>query len=223
MRTVLFSFLGVGSLALAGWAIAQPSQPTQPAKPAAPGAPSEPAPTPAPTKESGVLDRIVQDIDGKDVDLRQFKGKVVMIVNVASRCGFTPQYEGLEKLYRDKKDAGLVILGFPANNFGSQEPGTNEEIKEFCTSTYGVSFPMFAKVSVKGDDQHPLYKALAAAPEPVGAEPRWNFTKFVLDRSGTPVARFDSRTGPADSKLVDTIDQLLKAEKPAGKPPADKK
>ncbi|MDX2017969.1 MAG: glutathione peroxidase [Planctomycetota bacterium] len=216
MRRTIVTVLGVGalslgSLALAGWSAAQPK-----------AEPAKPQPEPAAPKESGVLDHVVKDIDGKDVDLRQFKGKVLMIVNVASRCGFTSQYEGLEKLYREKKDAGFVILGFPANNFGGQEPGTNEEIKEFCTSTYGVSFPMFAKISVKGEDQHPLYKALAAAPAPVGAEPRWNFTKFVLDRSGAPVARFDSRTGPGDTKLVDMIDQLLKSDQPADKKPAGK-
>lgn len=118
-----------------------------------------------------VLAYTVKDIDGKDVDLASFKGQVVLIVNVASNCGYTPQYTGLQKLYTDKKDKGLVILGFPANNFGEQEPGSESEIKSFCTGKYNVTFPMFSKVSVKGDDQHPLYKQLALQAKPIGGDP----------------------------------------------------
>src|SRR5205085_4548377 len=125
---------------------------------------------PAPATQPSPLDFTVKDIDGKDVNLSDYKGKVVMMVNVASKCGFTPQYKGLEALYRKYKDQGFVILGFPANDFKSQEPGTNEQIKEFCTSKYDVTFPMMSKISVKGDDQHPLYKQLTEAKGPV----TWN-------------------------------------------------
>jgi glutathione peroxidase len=156
-----------------------------------------------------VLGYTVRDIDGNDVDLAKYKGKVVMIVNVASKCGLTKQYEGLQKLYEEKKDAGLVILGFPANNFKEQEPGTDAEIKEFCTGTYGVTFPMMSKISVKGEDAHPLYKQLAAQPEPIGGEPSWNFTKYLVDREGNVVAKFDPRTTPDDPALVKKIDELL--------------
>jgi glutathione peroxidase len=151
-------------------------------------------------------------IDGSDKNLADYAGKVVVIVNVASKCGYTPQYEQLENLYVEKKDSGLVILGFPANNFGSQEPGTNKEIAEFCTSTYDVQFPMFEKISVKGDDQDPLYKKLAAQPAPIGGDPKWNFTKFVVDRSGRVVARFDSKVRPDDKDFVAKIDELLAAK-----------
>ena len=164
-----------------------------------------------------VLGFKVKDIDGKEVDLSQYKGKVVVIVNVASKCGFTSQYEGLEKLYKDDKDKGLGILGFPANNFGGQEPGGESEIKDFCTSKFGVTFPMFSKVSVKGDDVSPLYKKLGEQPAPVGGAPKWNFTKFVVDRSGNVVARFDAarenvKTANLEKDLVKKVDELLAAK-----------
>jgi len=158
-----------------------------------------------------VLDFTMKDIDGTDVDLARYKGKVLVIVNVASKCGFTGQYAGLETLYLVKKDAGLVVLGFPANDFGGQEPGSNEEIKEFCSATYKVTFPMFEKISVKGKEQHPLYRRLAAQAEPVGGDPGWNFTKFVVNREGNVVARFDSRVKPEDSAFQKTIEELLAA------------
>ncbi|MCC6970336.1 MAG: glutathione peroxidase [Phycisphaerales bacterium] len=151
----------------------------------------------------------MKDIDGNDKNLEDFKGSVVLMVNVASKCGYTSQYKGLEKLYQDKKEKGLVIIGFPANNFGNQEPGTEADIKKFCTGEYNVTFPMFSKISVKGDDQHPLYKKLAAQPAPVGGDPKWNFTKFLVDRSGNVVARFDTRTAPSDTELNRQIDDLL--------------
>lgn len=185
--------------------VVQPgSQPPQPAEnPEEAGLTQDPA---------YVLGHTMNLIDGTAQDLAAYRGKVVVFVNVASKCGYTRQYEGLEKLYRDKKDAGLVILGFPANNFGGQEPGTNEEVAEFCRATYGVSFPMFEKVSVLGEDQHPLYKQLAAQPAPVGGDPKWNFTKFVADRSGRVVARFDSKVKPDDTEFVEKVTALLGTE-----------
>jgi glutathione peroxidase len=134
-----------------------------------------------------------------------------MIVNVASKCGLTPQYAGLEKLYDAYKDRGLVVLGFPANNFGGQEPGTDEEIKTFCTSKYDVSFPMMSKISVKGDDQHPLYTLLTAKTDTntFAGDIGWNFTKFLVGRDGQVVARFDSKTKPDDAKLVAAVEQAL--------------
>lgn len=161
-----------------------------------------------------VLGFKMKDIDGAEQDLAQYRGKVVLIVNVASKCGYTPQYEGLQKLYESRKDAGLIILGFPANNFGGQEPGTGKEIKEFCTSKFHVSFPMFEKVSVKGDDVCPLYKKLAAATLSGSAlgEPKWNFTKYLVDRSGHVVAKFDSKVKPDAPELTGKIDELLKAK-----------
>ena len=163
-----------------------------------------------------VLGYTVKDIDGNDVDLASFKGKVLLIVNVASKCGMTPQYEGLQKLYEEKKDSGLVILGFPANNFGGQEPGSNEQIKTFCTTNYKVTFPMFSKVSVRDDktngEAHPLFKQLAAQPSPVGGAPEWNFTKYLVDRNGNVVEKFPFRTPPSDATLQRRIDELLAAK-----------
>lgn len=167
----------------------------------------------AATEEPGyVLGFTLKDIDGKDHDLAQYKGKVVLMVNVASQCGYTAQYETLQKLYAAKKDAGLVVLGFPANNFGSQEPGSEADIKQFCSSKFNVTFPMFSKISVKGDDTHPLYKKLAEQPKPVGGEPGWNFTKFLVDRSGHVVARYDSKVKPDAKDLTTKIDELLAAK-----------
>ncbi len=159
---------------------------------------------------TGPLEATVTDIDGKPCDLTQFKGKVVMLVNVASKCGHTPQYAGLESMYEKYKDKGLVIVGFPANNFGAQEPGTNAEVKEFCTSKYNVSFPMMAKVSVKGLDICPLYKYLTTTSPKPGAI-AWNFAKFLVGRDGTVVDRFDPGTKPDDAKLVASVEQALAA------------
>lgn len=157
-----------------------------------------------------VLGYTMKDIDGKEQKLDQYKGKVVLIVNVASKCGLTPQYKGLEKLYEDNKEKGLVILGFPANDFASQEPGQDADIKEFCTSKYSVSFPMFSKIAVKGEEQHPLYKQLSGQAKPVGGDPTWNFTKFLVNREGKVVARFEPRTDPSDTTLVKKVEELLK-------------
>ena len=159
----------------------------------------------------------MKDIDGKDQNLEQYKGKVVMIVNVASRCGYTPQYKSLQKLYDEKKDKGFVILAFPANNFRGQEPGSDADIKQFCSDQYKVTFPLFSKISVKGEDQHPLYKKLSSQPKPIGGDPQWNFQKFIVDRDGNVVARFDPKTDPMDTTLVKRIEDLL-AAKPTTKP-----
>ncbi len=157
--------------------------------------------------ETSVLDRTMTLIDGSSQDLSAYRGKVVLVVNVASECGLTPQYGGLQTLYESKQEDGLVILGFPANNFGGQEPGSDSDITEFCTTNYGITFPMFSKISVKGDDQDALFAELSAQTE----EPSWNFTKYLIDREGHLVARFDPRTKPEDEKLVSRIDELLNA------------
>jgi glutathione peroxidase len=186
----------------------QPSKPPEPAKPAPPAA-KDPAPS-KPSEGPAVLAYSMKRIEGTTEDLSKYKGKVVLIVNVASKCGYTPQYAALEKLYESKKDRSLVILGFPANNFGAQEPGSNEDIAKFCSDKYSVSFPMFEKISVKGPDQHPLYKQLAAQPAPIGGDPKWNFTKFVVDRSGKVVARFDAKArNGLEPDLLAKVDELL--------------
>jgi glutathione peroxidase len=161
----------------------------------------------------GALAFTMADIDGQAVDLATYQGKVVMIVNVASKCGFTPQYAGLQKLYETYQDRGFVILGFPANDFMWQEPGTDAEIKRFCTLKYNVTFPMFAKISVRGKGIHPLYQFLTAqptAPEGPG-KISWNFNKFLLDRDGKAVHRFGSRTDPLDPKVTAAVEALLAA------------
>ncbi len=161
---------------------------------------------------SSVHDFTMNSIDGQPVALAQFKGKVALIVNVASRCGFTPQYAGLEALYRKYKDRGFVVLGFPANNFMGQEPGTNEEIKEFCSRKYNVTFPMFAKISVKGSDQAPLYQFLTDKKlhPNTGGDIRWNFTKFLVDRNGKVIARFGSTVSPESNEMVRAIEAALR-------------
>lgn len=148
-------------------------------------------------------------IDGHDSTLSAFKGKAVLMVNVASKCGHTPQYKGLEALYEKYKAQGLVVVGFPANNFGAQEPGTNTEIKEFCSTRYAVTFPMMSKISVKGDDIHPLYAWLTQQ-SPFPGEIKWNFGKFLLDKEGTVVARFAPETEPLDSQVVSKVAAVLK-------------
>ncbi len=168
----------------------------------------------APPPEKSIYDFTMKNIDGQDVKLDAYKGKVVMVVNVASKCGYTPQYEGLQALYDKYKDKGLVILGFPANNFMGQEPGTEAEIKEFCTSKYKVKFPMFAKISVKGEDQHPLYNYLtnkATDPQFPG-DISWNFNKFVIDRNGIIVARFGSKDTPEGEAVVGAVEKYLAAK-----------
>ena len=159
------------------------------------------------------LDFVVKDIDGKDYDLAQLKGKVVMIVNVASKCGLTKQYAGLQKIYDTYKDRGFVIVGFPANNFGGQEPGSEEEIKTFCSMKYNVTFPMMSKISVKGDNQHALYDLLThKTPQEFQGEIGWNFTKFLVGRNGQVFARFASKTTPQDEQLVAAVEKALGAQ-----------
>jgi glutathione peroxidase len=154
---------------------------------------------------------VLKSIDGKEVNLSQYRGKALLLVNVASQCGYTPQYEGLQKIYAKYKDRGLVVLGFPANNFGAQEPGTDQEIKTFCSTRYNVTFPMFSKISVKGSDQHPLYRYLTdAATDPKFAgEIKWNFNKFLIDKQGNIAARFDSKDTPESETVVGAIEKVL--------------
>ena len=163
-------------------------------------------------KAKSMYDFTLKNAKGQDVKLEEFRGQVVMLVNVASKCGYTPQYEGLQKIYERYRAQGFTILAFPANNFGAQEPGTNEEIQEFCRINYGVTFPVFSKISVKGDDQHPLYKYLTGRdtnPEFAG-DIKWNFGKFLVGRDGRIVARFESADKPEDAKVTQAIEQALK-------------
>jgi len=160
---------------------------------------------------TSVHDFVVRDIAGRDVRLSDFRGQVLLIVNVASLCGATPQYKGLQQLYATYKDRGFAVLGFPANDFGLQEPGTNEQIKEFCTTEYRVTFPMFSKISVKGPDEHPLYRFLTDKrihPD-FGGEITWNFNKFLIDGHGRVIARFDTRTRPLSKQVIAAIEQAL--------------
>jgi glutathione peroxidase len=154
------------------------------------------------------LDIPFHTITGQPASLTSYKGKVVLIVNVASECGFTPQYEGLEALYRQYKDNDLVVIGFPANNFGGQEPGTNEQILNFCRTKYDVTFPMMSKISVKGKDKHPLFVYLTEK-STIHGEIKWNFSKFLLDRNGNLVARYPSEVTPQDKAITTKIDSLL--------------
>src|SRR5262245_35161515 len=240
LGAVVAVLMGAG---LTAAAFAQPKDaPAKQPDPAKPAKPVESKPTAKgdekPKEEAKVspyvLDFKVKTLDGKEQDLAAYKGKVVVIVNVASKCGYTPQYEGLEKLYQDNKDKGLVVLGFPADNFGHQEPGNAKEIREFCDSKYHVTFPLFEKISVVSEKtaeeakakgkpifaegpQHPLYQRLTAQPAPVGGDPKWNFTKFVVDREGKVVARFDAARENGgkptlEEGLLKKVDELLKAK-----------
>jgi glutathione peroxidase len=160
---------------------------------------------------SGLYSFTLNSIDGKPSPLGEYKGKVVMIVNVASQCGYTPQYSALESIYEKYKGQGFVILGFPANNFGAQEPGTNEEIKTFCTRKYNVSFPMYAKISVKGADQAPLYGYLTKETGAgISGDIKWNFTKFLVDRNGNVVQRFEPAVTPDSKEVTEAIEKQLK-------------
>lgn len=162
------------------------------------------------TDFKNIYDFQLKNIDGKEVSLKQYKGKVVLVVNTASLCGYTPQYEGLEKLYNEYKDQGFVILGFPANNFGQQEPGTNTEIKQFCQTKYSVTFPMFSKVSVKGKDQSPLFTYLTSEPNPdFTGEIEWNFEKFLIGKDGELLHRYRSEVAPGSMVLTAAIKKAI--------------
>ncbi len=150
----------------------------------------------------------LETITGDTTSLAALHGKAIVLVNVASECGYTPQYAGLEELHRSYKDSGLVVIGFPANNFGGQEPGTNSQILKFCTSRFDVTFPMMAKVSVKGADKHPLFIWLTER-SPLPGEIKWNFSKFVLDREGNLVARFDSGVEPMSEEMRGAVAKAL--------------
>jgi glutathione peroxidase len=158
-----------------------------------------------------IFDFTLNSIDGQPVALSAYKGKIVLLVNVASRCGYTPQYTALEATYEKYKDKGLVIIGIPANNFGGQEPGTNEEIKTFCKSKYSVTFPIMAKVSVLGDDKTPLYQFLTdkSANPQTGGEIKWNFTKFLVGTDGRVIARFESAVKPDSPEVTAAIEKAL--------------
>lgn len=160
---------------------------------------------------ASVLDFTLNDIDGKPAPLSRYKGDVLLIVNVASKCGFTPQYEQLQKLHEKYAAKGLRVLAFPANNFGAQEPGSDAEIKTFCTKTYGVQFDVYSKVSVKGDDCCELYRFLTSSEKngDFGGEIKWNFTKFLVDRHGKVVARYEPRTKPDDPRVIEAIEKAL--------------
>lgn len=156
----------------------------------------------------------LKDIDGKETSLKAYQGKVLLIVNVASKCGYTKQYKPLEAVYRKYKDQGLVVLGFPCNDFGAQEPGSNAEIKEFCSGKFDVTFPMFDKLVVKpGEQQHPLYAQLTGTTSPVPGPIQWNFTKFLIGRDGKILARFPSPVEPDSEKVTSAIEAALKQGK----------
>ncbi len=151
----------------------------------------------------------LKDIDGKDTSLKTYAGKPLLIVNVASQCGFTPQYQGLEALYRKYKDQGFVVLGFPSNDFGGQEPGTNDEIKKFCSSKFDVTFPLFDKLHTKGAEQSPLYAALTGSTSPVPGPVKWNFGKFLVSRDGKILSRYGSDVEPDSAELTKAIEAAL--------------
>jgi glutathione peroxidase len=151
----------------------------------------------------------LKDIDGKSTSLKEYEGKVMLIVNVASNCGYTPQYAGLEALHEKYKGRGFAVLGFPCNQFGGQEPGTNEEIKQFCSSKYRVSFPLFDKIEVNGPNRHPLYAVLAGRGSPFPGDIKWNFNKFLIGRDGKILRLFDSKAKPDSAKLIQAVEKAL--------------
>lgn len=160
------------------------------------------------TSQKSFHDFVVNDINGDEFDFSQLKGKKVMVVNTASKCGFTPQYEGLQKLYEKYKDDNFVIVGFPANNFMNQEPGTDEEIKQFCKKNYGVSFPMMSKISVKGDDIHPVYQWLTQKSKngKMDSKVKWNFQKYLINEDGSLAKVIGTRTDPMDEEITSWIE-----------------
>jgi glutathione peroxidase len=159
-----------------------------------------------------IFDIPLKDIDGKSTSLKAYEGKVLLIVNVASKCGYTPQYAGLEALYDKYKDKGLLVLGFPCNQFGGQEPGTNEQIKEFCSTKYQVTFPLFDKIEVKGPNRNQLYTMLAGEASPFPGDIKWNFSKFLIGRDGKIQKRFESKVKPDSAELVQAVEAALAAK-----------
>ena len=166
----------------------------------------------APLRAADLQSIPLKDIDQKETSLKAYAGKVLLIVNVASKCGYTPQYRGLETLHRKYRDQGLVVLGFPSNDFGAQEPGSNTEIKEFCAKEYEVTFPLFDKVHVAGPQQHPLYASLTGPDSPAPGPVKWNFGKFLVGRDGKVLARFDSATTPDSKELTTAVERALAAK-----------
>jgi glutathione peroxidase len=163
-------------------------------------------------RAASIYDIPVKDIDGKATTLSAYKGKVMLIVNVASQCGFTPQYTALEATYTKYNDKGFVILGFPCNQFGGQEPGSNEEIKQFCSSKYFVTFPLFDKIEVNGANRHPLYELLAGKASPFAGDITWNFNKFLIGKDGKIIKRFDSKVKPDAPELIAAVEAALAAK-----------
>ena len=159
-----------------------------------------------------IYDIPLKDINGKDTTLAAYKGKVLLIVNVASRCGYTPQYKGLEALYKKYSDQGFAVLGFPCNQFGGQEPGTDAEIVQFCTSKYDVTFPLFDKIEVNGANRHPLYVMLAGPDSPFPGDITWNFNKFLIGKDGKILKRFDSKATPESPEVTQAIEAALAAK-----------
>ena len=150
-----------------------------------------------------------ESITGKPAQFASQRGKVLLVVNTASKCGFTPQFAGLEKLWQDYRDRGLVVIGFPSNQFGAQDPGANDEIASFCEINYGVTFPLFSKISVKGDEMHPLYQEITTMPEPIGGDVLWNFQKYLVNKKGEVVQKIGPRTTPEDAEVTGAIEALL--------------
>lgn len=167
-------------------------------------------PAAAETAKDPILDVPLKDIDGKDTSLAAYKGNVLLLVNVASRCGNTPQYADLQALHEKFKDQGLVVIGIPCNDFGAQEPGTNEEIKAFCSSKYKVTFPMLDKIHVKGPERHPLYTALTGEGSAFPGDVKWNFGKFLIGRDGKPIQRIEPKTKVTDPAVIASIEDALK-------------
>ncbi|HMJ63713.1 MAG TPA: glutathione peroxidase [Candidatus Binatia bacterium] len=163
--------------------------------------------------ETKLQDISLKDIEGKSTSLKKYDGKVLLVVNVASQCGLTPQYKALEAVQQKYKDKGFTVLGFPCNDFGSQEPGTNEEIKEFCSSKYNVSFPMFDKLHVKGSEQHPLYTALSGKDSPFPGDVKWNFGKFLIGRDGRIIKRFEPKVTPDSPEVTQAIEAAITEKK----------
>src|SRR5438094_3221953 len=159
--------------------------------------------------KTSLYDIPLKDIDGKDTSLKAYQGKVLLVVNVASQCGFTPQYKALEAVHRKYQEKGFTVLGFPCNDFGAQEPGTHEEIKKFCSEKYQVTFPLFAKLHVKGEEQHPLYAQLTGKDSPFPGEIKWNFGKFLVDRNGSILRRFEPQTKPDAPEVIEAVEAAV--------------